>query len=62
MNDIRKVEIISKKPLENGFEYFIRMPNRRMITIKSERDLPVGNSAYVVCTYFAGEFLNVSFA
>lgn len=62
MNDIRKVEIISKKPLEKGFEYFIRMPNRRMITLISERDLPVGNSAYVVCNYFAGEFFNVSFA
>lgn len=61
MPDIKKVEIISKKPLEKGFEYFLRMPNRRMISIKSDRDLPVGNFAYVSCEYFAGNFENVSF-
>ena len=47
---------------EGGYCAFMEKVIRRMITVKSERDLPVGNSAYVICTYFAGEFSNVSFA
>ena len=60
--DIRKVEIISRKEIDDGFEYYVRMPNRRMIKMTSDRELDVGIKVYVVCDYIHGNFENVKFA
>lgn len=60
--DIRKVEIVSRKDVDSGFEYYIRMPNRRMIMIFSDRELDVGAKVYIVCDYVRGNFENVKFA
>lgn len=61
MDYINKVQIVSRKPLDEGFEYFIRMPNRRMVTLISDRDMIVGNEVYISYTYFGGEFFNICF-
>lgn len=60
--DIKKVEIISRKEINDGFEYYIRMPNRRMIKMTSDRELDVGTTVYVVCDYIHGNFENLKFA
>lgn len=62
MQYIKKVMVVSKKNSESGFEYFLRMPNRRMISIFSEKDVMVGTEMYVLYDYISGEFHNVIFA
>lgn len=62
MQYIKKARVISKKNSESGFEYFLRMPNRRMISIFSEKDVVVGTELYVLYDYIHGEFHNVVFA
>lgn len=59
--DIRQVQIISKREIDNGFEYYIRMPNRRMLVVLSERDFPVCAKVYVSCDYVFGNFCNIEF-
>ena len=59
--DIRQVQIISKREIDNGFEYYIRMPNRRMLVVLSERDFTVCAKVYVSCDYVLGNFCNIKF-
>lgn len=62
METIKEVTIVSKKEVGDNFEYAIRLQNRRMYIVVSDRDLTVGNKVYIMCNYFCGECSNIVFA